>query len=191
MDILQDFIIIPRPANDMVVVGCVPNRVAKLACCPGFDGTNHLVYRRAGCPHPAAVFGCMNVQNDMKMVWHNDIGINGNIFVNRFRAAYQIVHDFPGRQQLNSRRDEGIPPYRLRVSSDNTGKDVLLVFGAHRYKIRTRFGVIVIFQPRMLSFRQTIHHSNRIVTLLAWACRPSCSAKSAMRLCTSLKASRV
>ena len=87
LDVLEDFIIIPRPAYDMIVVGCLKDGMAEAACSPRFDGTNHLVNRRAGCPHPAAVPGCMDMKKNVQMVRHDNIRIHGDIVVNRFRAA--------------------------------------------------------------------------------------------------------
>ena len=76
-------------------MGRVPETVLspflQAAVCGGMRACRptHSLYviRRAGCPHPAAVPGCMDMKKNVQMVRHDNIRIHGDIVVNRFRAA--------------------------------------------------------------------------------------------------------
>ena len=119
----------------------------------------------------------------MNMVWHDNRFFNLNRRVKMGHGFQLRGNNFTVRRRRKVRGVEDAAPYDLP-------KDRLAIFCTYRDEIGANCAVIKGCKPIRFALCR-FHYSNRMVTLLAWACRPSCSAKLAMRAWTSPRASRV
>ena len=162
-DIFPDLPIIRFIADDVLVVGSLPQGRAGLSGGPAFHLRRDRTDRRGGYHPPVLIV--METEDQMNVVWHNDGVVDGDVGIDRRNIANGKSDDFPaaGKPQLGRAADSR--PY------GDVREDAPPVAGAYGDEIRAGGGIIVSLQSDSFPFRQ-IHGHASLSSVGAATCRP-------------------